>query len=109
MEPKGSSQYSQELSICSYPEQDQSGPHNPIPPLQHPSQQTILIFWTEREREEEEEETQFRKDRMLFSKNQDPYKEGRVCSSSRMLLLAIDVSTTAHSGYKTAQHWNPEI
>jgi hypothetical protein len=34
MEPEGLLPNSQELSICSYPEPDQSSPHHPIPPVQ---------------------------------------------------------------------------
>jgi hypothetical protein len=37
MEPEGSTPNSQELSTCPYPEPDQSSPHHPIPPLQHPT------------------------------------------------------------------------
>jgi hypothetical protein len=48
MEPEGSIPNSQELSICSYLEPDQSSPHNPIPPLQDPSQYYpptyVLVF-----------------------------------------------------------------
>jgi hypothetical protein len=34
MEPEDSIPNSQELSTCSYPKPDQSGPHQSIPPLQ---------------------------------------------------------------------------
>jgi hypothetical protein len=48
MEPEGSIPNSQELSTCSYPEPDQSGPHHPIPPLQDPSKYYpstfVLVF-----------------------------------------------------------------
>jgi hypothetical protein len=37
MEPEGSLPNSEEPSTCSYPESDQSSPHQPIQPLQDPS------------------------------------------------------------------------
>jgi hypothetical protein len=37
MEPESSLRHSHELSICSYPEPDQSSPHHPLPPLQDPA------------------------------------------------------------------------
>jgi hypothetical protein len=43
MEREGSIPNSQELSICPYPEPDQSSPRHSIPPLQRPTTY-VLVF-----------------------------------------------------------------